>query len=82
MRDQHQRPAKFEQALFQNFQRGDVEIVGRLVQQQHVRRLEHELRDQNARAFAAGKPAHRLIQLVAREEKPAPPTRPREITRS
>ncbi len=52
MRHQHQRPAKLQQALLQNFQRRDVEIIRRLIQQQHVGGLQHQLSDQHPRPFA------------------------------
>ena len=39
-----------------------IEIVGRLVQQQHVRRLDHEPRQRHARAFAAAERGHRPIE--------------------
>src|SRR5207302_47013 len=69
MRNQNQRACVFEQAVFQNLERGDIEIVRRLVQQQQVRRLEHQARDQDAGAFAATKPLDRLIELLAGEEE-------------
>ena len=36
MRDQDERTTKFEQALFEDFEGGDVEIVGGLIQQKNV----------------------------------------------
>ena len=45
MRHEHQRSAKFEQALFQNLERRYIQIVRRFVEQQQVRRLKHELGD-------------------------------------
>src|SRR5437764_42073 len=66
---QHQRTAKFEQALFENFERRDVEIVGGLIQQENVGMLQHELSDQHAGPFAAGKPLHRLTELLARKQE-------------
>ena len=53
MRHQHQRAGKFGEAVFQHFERGDVEIVGRLVEQQQVGGLQHQARDQHARLLAA-----------------------------
>ena len=78
VRDQHQGSAIFQQALFQDFQSRDIQIVGGFVQQQDVRRLEHELRDQYARPFAAGEPADRLIQVLSRQRGTSPPRRRRE----
>ncbi len=73
MRDQHQRAAIFQQALLQYFQRGNVEIVGRLVEEQHVRRLQHELRDQYARTLATREFPDGLVQMLGIKEKPCRP---------
>ena len=69
MRDQHQRPGVFDQALFQNLQCGDIQVVGRLVQQEKVRRLKHQLCDQHAGPFTPGKPANPLVQTFRRKKK-------------
>ena len=69
MGDQHQRAAKFEQALLQDFERGNIEIVGRLIQQQQVGGLEHQLRNEHPRSLAAGEVRDRLVELLAGEEK-------------
>ena len=53
MRHQHQRAGIFQQAFFQNFQRWNIKIVRRLVQQQQIGGLKHQLRDQHTRALAA-----------------------------
>ena len=60
--DEHQRSAILEQTFLQDFQRGNVEIVRRLVEKQHIRGLQHQLSDQDARAFTAGKSPNALIQ--------------------
>ncbi len=49
------------ETLFQDFQCGNIEIVGRFVQQQNVRRLQHELSNQDAGALASGKPTDPLV---------------------
>ena len=49
------RHREFQQTLFQHFQRGDIEIVGRFVEQKQVRRAQHQLRDPDSSLFAAGK---------------------------
>ena len=69
MRDQHERTTKFEQALFENFQRWDVEIIRGLIQQKNVGGLQHELSNQHAGAFPSGKPFDGLIELFAGEQK-------------
>jgi hypothetical protein len=74
VRDQDQRAGKFEQILFQDFERGNVEIVGGLVEQQHVGRLEHELGDEHPRPLAAGEVADRLVELLAGKQEARGPT--------
>ena len=81
MGDQHQRAGKFRQALFQHFQRRDIEIVGRLVQQQQVSGLQHQLGDEDAGPLAAGKVGDRMVELLAGEEELRGPGRRRESTR-
>src|SRR5258707_3795558 len=65
VRNKHQRTAKFEQALFENFKRRNVEVVCGLIQQENVGWLQHELSDQYACPFTSGKPLHRLTELFA-----------------
>ena len=72
---EHQSAAKFEQAFLQNFQRRDIEVIGGLVEQEDVRRLQHELRDQQARPLAARKPSDRLIQPARIEHESRSPGR-------
>jgi KaiC/GvpD/RAD55 family RecA-like ATPase len=67
--DKHQRADKLQEALFQHFERGDVQIVGRLIKQQDVARLQHQARDQQRRLFAAGELPNRLLQLLGRKEE-------------
>jgi len=69
VRDQDQRPAELEQALLEDLQRRDIQIVGRLVQEEDVGGLEHQLSDLDARLLAAGEAPDGLDQLLAREEE-------------
>ena len=69
MRYQHQRARVLEQALFQNLERLNVKVVSRLVQQQQVRRLKHQLGDKHARSFASAQPLDGLVQLLAGKQK-------------
>ena len=69
MGNENERAGKFQQAFFENFKRGNIEIVCRFVKEKHVGRLKHQLRDQNARAFAAGEPADGTIEIFSREQK-------------
>ena len=75
VRDKDQRAAILEQAFFQDFQRGNVEIVGGLVEKQHIGGLKHELSNQDASAFTAGKPADALVQRFTGEEETRSPRR-------
>jgi len=49
------------QRVFQNLLRGDIQMVGRLIEDQEVRLREHQLRQGNTSAFAAAQ--------IADEEK-------------
>src|SRR5271168_201689 len=69
VRDQHQSSTIFEQAFFQYFKRGDVQIVRGFVEQQHVRLLKHQLGDQYAGTLASREAADRAIQILAGKEK-------------
>ena len=75
VRDEHQRAAILEQTFLQDFQRGNVEIVCRLVEKQYIRGLQHQLSDQDASAFSAGKPPNALIQRFTAEEETRRPRR-------
>src|SRR5260370_32087909 len=74
MRDQYERAGKMDQAFFQNFERQKVEVVRRLVEQENVGGLEHELRDQDAGLFASGKATDGLAELLACEQEPGRPS--------
>ncbi len=74
MRYQHQRSGEIDQAFFQDFQRRNVEVVGRFVEQKNVSRLKHKLRDQHARPFASGKTSDRLAELLARKQESCGPS--------
>ncbi len=70
MRDQHQGAGEVEQCFLKNLERGNVEVVGRLVEDEDVGGLEHQASDQDTRAFPATEPFDGLIELLAREEEP------------
>ena len=73
MGDQHDRARELEQALLEHLERRDVEIVGRLVEDEQVGGLEHEPRDEDARLLAAREAADRHGELLgAEEEAPRP----------
>ena len=75
MGDEHERARELEQALLQDLEGGDVEVVGRLVEEQHVGRLEHQPRHEHARPLPAGEPSHRRLQLLGAEEEALGPAR-------
>src|SRR5215470_10147877 len=74
MRHENERTAKFEQAFFQDFESRNVEIVGWLVEQQNIGGLQHELGDEDASAFAAGKAADRTVEILTGKKKTRSPS--------
>ena len=64
-RDHDGAAGEVEQRLLERAQRVDVEVVRRLVEQQHVAAAPQQLREVDAVALAAGELADRLL-LVAR----------------
>ena len=74
MRHQHQRAGKIEEIFFQNFERRNIEVVGRLIEQQNIRRLQHQFCNQYPRPLAAGEIPHRLVQLLAGKQEACGPT--------
>ena len=69
MADQEQRPTIAGQRLLEQVQRVDVEIVGRLVQDQQVARLRQDLREQQPVALAAGQGTRRLARLLVTKQE-------------
>jgi len=57
----------------QHFERGQVQIVRRLIQNQHVGRMLHEAGDEHAGLFSAGELADREIELIGTKQKPTGP---------
>ncbi len=72
---QYQGSTKFEKALFQYFERRNIEIVRGFIEEQDVGWLQHQFCKQNPRSFPAGEPAHRLVQLLIREQESRGPRR-------
>ena len=67
----HDRAAgEVEQRVFERAQRVDVEIVRRLVEQQHVAAAREQLREVHAVALAAGEIADALLLVAALEVEP------------
>jgi len=73
VRNQHQRAGEIFYAVFQYLEGLDVQVVGGLVQEQEVGRLEHQLRYEHAGLLAAGKPAHGEVQLLRAEQEAVRP---------
>ena len=71
VRDDDQRAVVILQRFGQRLAHLDVEVVGRLVEDQQVRLLPHEQREREARLFAAGKAADRRARHVAAKIEPA-----------
>ncbi|CAJ7141519.1 Uncharacterised protein [Burkholderia pseudomallei] len=71
MRDHHHRARELEQRVLQRAQRFDVEVVRRLVEQQHVAAGDQRLREVQAAAFAAGQVADDLLLVAALEVEAA-----------
>ena len=64
-------PVHSSELRFEQLQRFQIEIVGRLVQHEHVRRPREQPRDQQAVAFAARQRLHRRSGPFGREEEVA-----------
>ena len=71
VRDHDGAAGEVEQRLLERAQRVDVEVVGRLVEQQQVAARAQELREVDAVALAAGELADALLLVGAAEVEPA-----------
>ena len=69
MGDEDESARKFEERLLEDFERGDVEVVGGLVEDKDVGGLQHEAGDEDAGALAAAEPLDGLVELLAGEEE-------------
>ena len=67
MRDEDDRPLEADDGLLEDLGGGDVEVVGRLVEEQEVARLEQELRQGEPRALAAREAGDDAQRVVAPE---------------
>ena len=79
MADQNHGAGEFSQTFLQDFQSRDIQVIGRFIEQQEIGRLEHELRDSDARLFAAGKVANRDIKLLGPKKKLLRPGRDMQL---
>ncbi len=71
MRDEHERALELGQGDGQRLARLQVEVVGRLVEQQQVRALPDDERQREARLLAAGEILDAAGRHVAREVEAA-----------
>ena len=67
VRDDDERARPVEQIVLQPLQRGEVEVVRRLVEQQQIRLLQQQLAERGARLLAAAEVRRRSRLLLARE---------------
>ena len=70
MGDDDQRTLPAQQGLFQPLDRFQVQVIGRLVQQQQVRLAQDQLGQQRPGALAAAQVRQRLVVLVLVEAQP------------
>ncbi len=75
MGDEDERARELDQGVLEHLESGNVEVVGRLVEDEQVRRLQHETRDQDARLLATREAAHRRLELLGPEEEALGPAR-------
>src|SRR6266545_580777 len=73
MCDEHQGARKVHKAFLQHLQGWDVEVIGRLVENQEIGGLEHESGDEESSLLTPRKPMDRQFQLVGAEEEPLSP---------
>ena len=71
MGDEEQRAGVVLQRCFEQLERFDVEVVGRLIQHQHIGRAREEAREEQAVALAAGEHRHLGVGAARREEEVA-----------
>ena len=71
VRDEDERAAVVDECVEQHVFRIEVEVVGRFVEQQRVRRTEQHARHRKSRALTAGEHFHLLVDVVARKQEAA-----------
>ena len=60
---------KLRQHLLEHFLRGDVKVVGRLVEHQEICAMQAQNRQRQTRALAAAQAGHRLEQIIIGEQE-------------
>src|SRR5207249_2128394 len=71
--DEDASAVELRQALLEHLERRDIEIVGRLVEDEEVRGLAHQTRDVDPRLLAARQAADRELELLELEQEPLGP---------
>jgi len=69
--NEQQRSRERAERLLERLAALDVEVVGRLVEDQHVGARVHQDRQREPSPFTAGEPVERLLGLLAGEQEPA-----------
>ena len=69
--DEEHRAAVLEEGLFQGFAGGDVQVVGRLVEQEQVRAANHDLRQAETVPLASRERGYLLEDVLAGEQEGA-----------
>src|SRR5580698_6653455 len=69
MRDEYHCAREFLQGLLENLERGNVEIVRRLIEDEDVCGLQHQASDEHASALATAETFDGLAKLIARKEE-------------
>jgi hypothetical protein len=69
MGDQDQGPGEFLQAVLQDIERRDIQVVGWFVKQQNIGGLSHQAGDQDTGLLAAGELTDRGFQLIGAKEE-------------
>ena len=67
--DQYHCSGELRKAVFEDFQRRNVEIIGRFIEKKQIGRLQHELRDPHTGLLAAGQAADEYVQLFRLEKE-------------
>ena len=67
--DEQQRAGPLDELRLEQLERLEIEIVGRLVEHEHVRRPREQPGEQQPIAFAARQRLHRRLRALGRKQK-------------
>ena len=68
VRDEDDRTVERLHSVHERLDRLEIEVVRRLVEHEHVRVLDHQLGEHDARGFSTGERRDLLLDVLAREE--------------